>query len=380
MSANTGSTDTPREPFHLVVPGPLDQRTGGYLYDARMVAELDAAGRTVVVHEVDGRFPDVDGDARAALDDALAAIPDDDVVVIDGLAMGATPDVVGRHAHRLRVVALVHHPLADETGVSEADRRHFEATERDALAHARGVVVTSPYTARRLAAFGVNADRVRAVTPGTEPGPMAEGPGRSEPPVLICVGTLTPRKGFDVLVRALAQLDDLEWRCDCAGSLDRAPGYAREVLEAVERSRLTARVRFLGELPAGALDEVYRRATLFVLPSFYEGYGMAFAEALARGLPVVGTTGGAIPDTVPEGAGVLVEPGDANGLAAALRELLEDPGRREVLAEAARAHARALPDWGTQAGRFGEAVDELAWAGAGSAGDGADAAAGSGRG
>ena len=198
--------------LHLVVPGPLDQRTGGYLYDARMVSELRHAGREVRVHEVDGRFPELDDVARSALDATLAAIPGDATVVLDGLAMGAAPDVVAGHAHRLRLVALVHHPLADETGLSDDDRRHFEATEREALTYARGVVVTSPYTARRLADFGVGPQRVRAVTPGTEPGPMAEGPGPGEPPVLVCVGTVTPRKGFDVLVEALARLGDLEWR------------------------------------------------------------------------------------------------------------------------------------------------------------------------
>lgn len=346
-------------PLHLVVPGPLDQRTGGYLYDARMVAELRQEGRVVVVHEVDGRFPDVDDGARASLDGELSRISDDAVVVIDGLAMGATPAVVGRHARRLRLVALVHHPLADETGLSVSERRHFEALEAEALAHVRGVVVTSPYTARRLGDFGVEGDEVRSIRPGTDPGPLAEGPGDGEPPRLVCVGTVTPRKGHDVLIRALAKIDDLEWRCDCAGSLDRAPEYAREIRAAVERFRLMPRVRFLGELPAGALDQVYREGTVFVLPSHYEGYGMAFAEALARGLPVVGTTGGAIPDTVPSDVGVLVEPGDADELAAALRDILEDSSRRTRMAEAAREHAVSLPTWSTQATRFAAAVDEL---------------------
>lgn len=355
-----GGTPSRPTPFHLVVPGPLDQRTGGYLYDARMVAELGRAGRPVVVHEVEGRFPNVDERALTALDAELAVIGDGDVVVVDGLAFGAAPKLAARHADRLRLVALVHHPLADETGITDDERRLFEGAEAEALRHACGVIVTSPYTARRLADFGVSSDRVRSVRPGTEPGPMAEGPGLGEPPRMVCVGTVTPRKGFDVLVRALAQLDDLEWLCDCAGSLDRAPEYAREVREAVEREGLVPRVRFLGELPADALDEVYRTATLFVLPSHYEGYGMAFAEALARGLPIVGTTGGAIPDTVPDRTGVLVEPGDAGGLAGALRTLLEEPARREALAQAAREHARGLPDWSTQAVRFGAAVDAFA--------------------
>lgn len=188
---------------------------------------------------------------------------------------------------------------------------------------------------------------------------------------MVCVGSVTPRKGHDVLVRALARLDDLEWRCDCAGSLTRAAEHVKRVRSEVERLGLMTRMRFLGELKADVLDEVYRTATLFVLPSYYEGYGMAFAEALARGLPVVGTTGGAIPHTVPDDAGILVEPGDDEALADALRELLEDEERRAGMARAARRHARELPEWGRQARAFQEAVEELAGS-AGVGGSGPD--------
>lgn len=349
-----------RPSLHLVVPGALHQRTGGYLYDARVVAELRAAGRAVKVHEVEGRFPDVDEASLARLDETLATLEPDAVVVLDGLALGAAPRVARRHSERLRLVALVHHPLADETGITGAERARLESLEREALARVRGVVVTSRFTARRLEDFGVRADDVRVVRPGTETAAPSEGTPEGEAPRLVCVGTVTPRKGHDVLIRALARIDDLEWRCDCAGGLDRDPDFARRVRRDVERLRLADRVRFLGELSGDVLDEVYRTATLFVLPSHYEGYGMAFAEALARGLPVVGTRGGAIPDTVPTGAGILVDPGDAEALAEALRSLLEDQGRRERMAKAARRHARDLPGWTEQAAAFAASVDELA--------------------
>ena len=345
--------------LHLVVPGPLRQRTGGYLYDARMVDELRAQGQAVEVHEVDGRFPDVDALALDRLDEALRRIPDDAPVVVDGLALGAAPEVAEAHGKRLRLIALVHHPLADETGLDDEDRARFEAREREALGHVEGAVVTSAYTARRLEAFGVEPSRIRAVLPGTDPAPLARGTPPGEAPRLICVGTVTPRKGHDVLVRALHRVSDLAWRCDCAGSLDRAPDFVERVRKEVAERGLVERTRFLGELDARALDEVYRTATLFVLPSHYEGYGMAFAEALARGLPVVGTTGGAIPFTVPDDAGILVEPGDDEALSEVLRELLTDEERREGMAAAARRHAEELPGWSRQARAFGEAVEEL---------------------
>lgn len=353
----------PPHAFHLVVPGPLDQRTGGYLYDSRMVAELDRLASPVAVHSIAGRFPDADETGRAALDQALARIPDGDPVVIDGLAGGGLPEVVERHAPRLSIVALVHHPLADETGQTPARVDHFFVSERAALRHVRGVLVTSPFTARRLADFDVPAGRIRVVEPGTDAAPLAEGPPPNAPPRLACVASLSPRKGHDLLVEALDRLRDLEWSCVCAGSTTRDRVFADRVLTEVERLRLGDRITFVGELGHRALEEVYRATSLFVLPSHYEGYGMAYAEALARGIPVLGTTGGAIADTVPRYAGVLVPPGDVDALTAALESLLVAPDRRETLAEGARLHADVLPGWRTQAERFRDAVAELSAAG-----------------
>jgi glycosyltransferase involved in cell wall biosynthesis len=346
-------------PLHLIVAGPLDQRTGGYLYDARIVRELREAGREVVVHSLDGRFPDPDVRARTSLDETLSAMDDRGRVVIDGLAMGGLPEVIESHADRLSMVALVHHPLADETGLSAADRDRFEAAERRALAAVAGVVVTSPFTAARLADFGVGQDRIRVVRPGTEPARVSAGPPSGASPRLACVGTLTPRKGQDLLVEALAGLSDLPWHCVLAGSPDRDRDFAARVHDAVRRFELQSRVDFLGELDHAALDEVYEQATVFVLPSHYEGYGMALTEALARGLPIVSTTGGAIPYTVPGDAGILVPPGDVLELRAALRRVLCDPEARAEMRDAARRHAPTLPRWSDQAERFATMLEDL---------------------
>ena len=348
--------------LHVVVPGPIDQQTGGYIYDRRMVEGLRARGWRVDVHSVAGAFPADDAGAGAGLAAALAGVPDGERVVIDGLALGGLPAPVHAERARLRVLALVHHPLADETGLDAARRERFAALEREALAACAGVLVTSAFTARRLEAYGVSPARVRVVLPGTDPVPLAAGPAPGDPPLLLSVGTVVPRKGQRVLAAALARLAALPWRCVCAGSLERDPGYAAEVAAFAREAGLAGRLRFAGECGAAELDRLYHRASLFVLPSHYEGYGMAFAEALARGLPVVGTTGGAIPRTVPADAGVLVAPGDEDALTDALRRLLAEPGgaeRRGILAAAARRHAVGLPDWSQSASRFAEAIVAL---------------------
>ena len=348
--------------LHVVVPGSIEQRTGGYIYEARIVGGLRELGWRVVVHNLVGRFPDADAQARASMTSTLCTIPDGDRVVIDGLAMGGLPGPVHAERARLRILSLVHHPLADETGLDASQRARSAERERDALAGCVGVLVTSEFTARRLGAFGVEPARVRAVRPGTDPARPAVGPGPDAPPTLLCVASLTPRKGQAVLVHALSRVRDLRWTCVCAGSLDRVPGYAALVRGLTCETGLAGRVRFPGECEPDRVDELYHHASVFVLPSHYEGYGMALADALARGLPVVSTTGGAIPQTMPGDASVLVPPGDDVALAEALHRLLADRTGarcRAALAAAARRHARKLPTWTQAAHAFAEAMLEL---------------------
>ena len=340
----------------MVVPGPLDQRTGGYIYDACIVDGLRRMGWHVVVHELDGTFPEGDETAHASLTGVLAELPDDTCVVVDGLAMGGLPQPLHAHSLRLRIVGLVHHPLAEETGLDARQRHRLAASERDALSVCRGVLVTSSKTAARLTAYGVPASRVCAVTPGTEPARRADGPGPGAPPQILCVGSVIPRKAQDVLVRALARLREKRWSCICAGSLTRDLRFARAVQTQAVDAGLTKKVRFVGECAPDTLDALYHSSSLFALPSYDEGYGMALSEALARGLPVVSTTGGAIPDTVPDGTGILVPPGDDQALATALDGLLTDALRRRSLASAARRYAATLPDWDQAAAAFAEAV------------------------
>ena len=331
----------------MVVPGSLEQRTGGYRYDARMVAGLRARGWSVSVGELDGAFPGPDPAAESALNTALAGCPDGGAVLLDGLAAGGFPEVLAYHAARLRLIYLLHHPLGLETGLEPARAEDLLARERAALGQVHGVVATSAYTAGQAAAWGVPAGRLKAVPPGIERWPQATGPAPGEPPLLLCVGSVVPRKGQLELVQALARLGSRDWRAVLVGSRVRDPAYARRVEAAIVTAGLADRIEWAGECDDAALDAWFERASVFVLPSAYEGYGMAYTEAMARGLPVIGTTGGAIPGTVPEAAGRLVPPGDVEALADAIAGLLDDPTVRERMGRAAREAMTRCPDWPT---------------------------------
>jgi glycosyltransferase involved in cell wall biosynthesis len=211
--------------------------------------------------------------------------------------------------------------------------------------------------ARRLSDFGVPADRIRVAAPGVEPGVRATG-SAGGPVRLLCVASLTPRKGHAALLDALADCCDLDWRLACGGPASDAE-TARQVSEKIARLGLEGRVHLAGPQFGAALERLYAEADLFVLASRYEGYGMVFAEAMAHGLPIVASGGGAVADTVPEAAGIVVPVGDRAALAAALRRMIADPGYRRRKAAGAWQAGRSLPRWSNTAAAFTEALSGL---------------------
>lgn len=338
--------------IHILCPGPINQATGGYGYLRRLADGLCWRGEAVTVHELPGSFPIADAATRRAAETVVDRIPDDAVALADGLALPGVAHALWIERHRLRLVALVHHPLHLETGLAPEAAAALERLERAALPQFRRVIANSRATARDVTALGVAPHLVAVVPPGTDPAPPATGSGDGGSPVLLCVATLTPRKGHLTLLAALARLTDLPWRLVLAGSDARDAEHARRVRAAVAAHGLAERVEIAGEVDAGRLEALWRAADLFVLPSLHEGYGMAAAEALARGLPVVASRAGALAEVVPPTAGALVPPGDPVALAVVLRPLLADAGARGRAAAAALAAGRALPSWDTVVDRF----------------------------
>lgn len=340
----------------FLIPGDPDTRTGGYLYDRRIMAGLATLGWRVELHRLDASFPTPTPMALQETTEILTALPDQTLAVVDGLALGAMPEAVAPHRDRLRLVGLVHHPLALETGLDKTQQQTLYASEREALRSVCHVIVTSPSTVRALADYDVSPKRCTVVPPGTDPAPLATGSSNGEL-ALLCAASLTPRKGHAVLFRALASLKYLPWRLRCAGSEMLDPATTARLRTLIDELVLRDRIELLGELDTDELAARYLEADVFVLPSFHEGYGMVLAEALARGLPIVSTTAGAIPDTVPAAAGLLVPPGDEAALAAALARVLTDLELRRRLAAGARAARATLPDWPATCARFAATLE-----------------------
>ncbi len=340
----------------FAVPGDLSTPTGGYAYDRRMIAELAKLGWQIDIVDLGAGFPFPSDTTRKTAHERLLAIPTDRVLVVDGLALGVLPETAGMLD---RLLALVHHPLAVESGISKPQAESLRASEQAALSAARHVVVTSAATAEQLSShYAVPVERITVVRPGSDPVPPA--PRHTGDKVrLLSVGAVVPRKGYDVLVAALATLPDLQWSLTIAGDCTRNPKAAAQLKADIELYGLGNRVTVLGAVSEQRLGELYAETDIFALASRFEGYGMAYAEAIAHGVPVVGTNAGAIPGTVPANAGLLVAPEDASAFASALRRLIGSTDERRQFADAARRAAAQLPTWPESAKLFAHALEAV---------------------
>jgi len=341
----------------FAVPGDLETPTGGYAYDRRIIAELKTLGWTIDVSDLGDGYPRPDAANRAAALALLTRMPPGQPIAIDGLAFGVLPVEAASLRERNPLIALVHHPLALESGLSFADAKNFRASERTALEFARRVIATSATTANFMTMdYGVPAEHITVVRPGNDPVAPAVG-SRDGVVRLLAVGSVVPRKGYDVLIAALATLADLPWRLIIAGDTGRDCVTAAKIEGDIARFKLTDRIALLGAVPSARLAELYRAADLFVLASRFEGYGMAYAEAVAYGLPTIGTTAGAIPDTLSGESAILVKPDDVAALARALRRLIADSNERQKISSAARAAAARFPTWRDSAALFAGAIE-----------------------
>ncbi len=338
-------------------PGDLNTPTGGYRYDREIIRGLQKNGWDVSLIGLEGDYPDPsDADKLLALE-ALGEVGEAALVIVDGLALGVLPELAQKIADHSSLIALVHHPLFLESGIDPQLATALRASETEALAHAEHVIVTSPSTQTTLVSqMNVPVDKISIVLPGIERPDLAEVTHCSRRADagtrLLCVGSLVPRKGQLHLVEALGQLKHLSWHLDMIGETRFDPEYAQQVRSQIERYDLEDRVQVRGGIPKAELSDFYQSADIFVLPTYYEGYGMAFAEAMSYGLPIISSGDGAVTSTVPATAGLHVEAGDPIALGEAIARLLTHDDLRCELAKGALSAAQALPSWSDSAKAF----------------------------
>ena len=328
-----------------MVPDDLDDvPSGGNVYDRRVLALLGAHVHRVPV-----------GDA-GALARVLGGLPDEVPVLLDGLVASRFPTILAAHAPRLRLVVLVHLPLADELGLADGRRRDLRDLETAALAHAAAIVTTSRWSATRLTAgYGVDPARIHVASPGVDPAPIAPGSAVTGlPPRLLCLGALTPTKGQDLLVAALDHVRDRPWSCRLVGPLTRDPGFVSGLRTTIAARGLAGRIVVPGPRTGEALEAEWAATDLLVLPSRAETFGMVVSEARARGIPVVAADVGGVREA---GPATWVPAENVAALAGMLCRWLADPVLRSGWRISAWAARGTLTSWTTTSHRLARALE-----------------------
>jgi glycosyltransferase involved in cell wall biosynthesis len=326
----------------FAIPGDLSSMTGGYIYDRRLMEELRFLGRDMQHMPLGASFPDPSQADTGDAAQKLAAVSAGHPILFDGLALGAMDhDALCRVT--APIVALIHHPLALETGLMPAQRDHLYRLERANLALAAHVIVPSPHTASVLCAdYGLRPDQITVARPGVDPPKYAAAP--IHPPLILSVGILVFRKGHDILLRALARLTDRDWQAVIVGTAQDA-ACAAHLSALVQDLGLGDRVRLTGRIPGETLAEMYSQASLFALATRHEGHGLVFDEAMTLGLPIISCDVGAVSETVAPDAGRLVPPDDPEAFADALATILDDHDMRARMSAASARAGCGLPDW-----------------------------------
>ncbi|MCW2750996.1 MAG: glycosyltransferase [Aeromicrobium sp.] len=339
---------------YVVVPAGIDdpQRpSGGHTYDRRICRELTAIGWSVHERAVPGSWPRPDPAACAELARVLTGMPDGSVVLLDGLIASAVPEVLVPEAARLRLVILLHMPLG-------GDR------EREVLSAAAAVVTTSAWTRRELLDhYALRPGQVHVAEPGVDGAELA--PGTTAGGELLCVAALTPNKGHDVLIAALADMAEMDWRCVCVGASTLDPAFVDRLDGLAHAAGIGDRVHFIGARTGTDLAAQYAAADVLVLASRAETYAMVVTEALSRGLPVIATSVGGLPDALGRGAdmtipGLLVPPDDPAAFTAALSRWLSEADLRKRLRRTAEERRTALSPWSATSAQLSRVLAQVA--------------------
>ncbi|MBI4763106.1 MAG: glycosyltransferase family 4 protein [Deltaproteobacteria bacterium] len=344
--------------IHFIIPGELEQLTGGYIYDRKIITGLSERGYRVVLHNPGNDFPFPGRESLDQYHKILKAIEPGETVIIDSLALGPAEEIISLFSAQNPMVALMHLPLFMNPSFNEKEKKFFKFQETRALSKMRVIIAVSRHTKQMIQKCGINPSLIQVINP------QAESLKRKEnypvaPRNLLCVANYTRNKGHSMLIEALVDLKNPDWIMRCYGDQTMERDYFAKMRQMVNSYGLENRILLNGPWPHEALPEVYRSSDLFILPSEYESYPMVLAEALVYGIPVVAAKAGGIPEVVPEGAGILFKPRSIDSLRAAINEVIGNNGLYKNLCHKAAGYYKSTYCWDHNIDRFEQILKSI---------------------
>lgn len=326
---------------YFLIPGNIHSLTGGYLYNMHIINGLKQKGYTVCILGSDWKFNDKESLEKISRAD-LEKLPLGACVVVDSIALASLHQIVQEFGGRLKFLGLIHLPVSYD--ISSGVHGKLAKEELQALHHMERLIVTGRFTFDLLCNAGLNRKKIMIVEPGTENFPRKTR-YKFIPSELLCIANYSAVKAQDILIRGLSMLTAWNWTMDLYGDMEREPGYTTAIRSLIQQLKMENRIFMHGIADRHKISEIFLHADLFVLPSLFESYGMVLTESLTHGIPVVTTTAGNIPDTIPKGMGLLTEPANAGQLADAIRSLFVDPAKYSALCSAASQYYRQVRSW-----------------------------------
>ncbi len=346
----------------FITVGDTGRKTGGYLYDGRVISGLRQRGLVIEEVVAGGASPDEQRKASPRLGSTFDPSRFD-TIVVDALARIAVAPHLDRWQTFRPVVALVHELPSVAGGGSGPETVARERDHEEPLLRMNRLVAVSDHGRNVLLDRGVSPGRIHVVPPGFDRVPVGDGtPARREGPVrALCVAQWIPRKGILTLVEAWTLHERRGAVLELIGETNADPDYTARVRAAIDAAPRASIVES-GCVDEASLGASYAKADLFVLPSRYEGYGIVYAEALAFGLPIIACDAGPVPELVGREAGVLIRPNDRDDLSSALDLLLRDSELRTKMSDAANRRASHLPCWEDTVAGFEDVLRTVAGA------------------
>lgn len=349
----------------LLIYGPLDTVSGGYLYDRKLVEYLRRQDDSVEIISLPWRdYARHLGDNLSFRLHARLASLSLNVLIQDELnhpSLFWLNRRLRRHAH-FPILTIVHHLRSSEVRPAWQNR-FYRWIERLYLSTLDGYIYNSQTTRQAVQNLlgGAVSQRPSIVaypagdrlSPEIEAAEILRRVQQPGPLRLLFLGNVIPRKGLHTLLEALHRVPQMEWELAVAGSLEMDNVYAAAMRRRVDRAGLSEQVRFLGPLDDQCLAGQMKASHLLVLPSSYEGFGIAYLEGMGFGLPAIATRGGGAGEIITHDQdGYLIEPDDAAALAEHLATLTADRRRLLAMSLAARQRYLTHPTWDQTARRI----------------------------
>ncbi len=342
--------------------GLRDHRTGGYDFNMKVADALDARGHVVDRVHHNAIPKRLQGKRAAGSWEVLRRVVkfNPDVIIVSRSYAFMIPLRLLLCIWKVPVLYLVHHlEWMDRAGRAGGWRR---SVVKWLIRRGDLIWCNSHATRKGLSEMGIKPEKLRVIPPGFEPFEVtrtAREPGHR--PMLLCVGALTERKGQETILKACSLLGRKDFRLVLAGSAEEEPEYAARVVGMASSESLSGVVSIRGYLGRTELCKLLEEADILVHAAPWEAFGMAIAEAMRAGLPVIASMGGAVTELVNSGVeGLLYEPGDAVSLSGHMASLLDDEQMRLRLGSAARKRAESFYTWEKTCEEFAGLVEETA--------------------